>query len=733
MIDENEAIKAKRRDCLVEELGDYGEIAEFDDLLFKLQVENEYKAFQHRFRGIFAAMAFRAIAYVDRTAVQPIIPESIRTVVKTELTCDTDDSVHAHLRCFNLYQASKCFGMKHEHVLVQYIDEMLQMAKYAFDNQPSHERKTWSMPQYIYGDNQSKPVAGSTHKVDYTIHFNHMLKTTFDTIHILVEAKSESSSTISDANFGQISDYAHSLWSCQPTRLFVPVILIHGVQLSLFIFTRDKWYRINLGMIAYTVKQPDVDAIKSISLTFNCLLYLLILLPQKSGHFCDVTRRIWGEYEFVHRRDSVDQYKDSVLVDVNISKDPTDSSINIHSSNRIERTINPRGPIAHMFRTEKNGRNFILKLAWTPVKQLPESAVYDALKAANIPNIPLIIDSGIIIENSFGYRVEYLLIEDCGVPLVEYLQTQMLLGISKQSDIAASAMFQAVECIYSAWNAGILHRDITADSVVVKGDQVRIIDWGYTKLVKDGPVDVDALATKWLFNKDNATGDEGSSAPIIGTPLYTSIPVLVGATQRSIADDVESVLYVTIDALYKQHANPPIDGMVGVKFSCSKSLALMRGGCLSDVDFYRQSFGVPYSSERFTWLTDTFRDYLFIRNGEYIGSKLSTQSRFERTVEIQQLERILEQIKERIQSEARSQNAPSNTSRALGNIPDRNAPPATKHTLEKASSLALPVETPGAGTSATKRSRKATADKNTEPPRRSKRIQEKKKHRTIKK
>ncbi|KAJ2255169.1 hypothetical protein GGH98_002093 [Coemansia sp. RSA 454] len=206
MINENEAIKAKRRDCLVEELGDYGEIAEFDDLLFKLQVENEYKAFQHRFRGIFAAMAFRAIAYVERTATQPTLPDNIRTIVKTELTCgtDADDSVHAHLRCFNSYQASKCFGMKHEHVLVQYIDEMLQMAKYAFDNQPSHERKTWSMPQYIYGDNQSKPVAGSTHKVDYTIHFNHMLKTTFDTIHILVEAKSESSSTISDANFGQI-------------------------------------------------------------------------------------------------------------------------------------------------------------------------------------------------------------------------------------------------------------------------------------------------------------------------------------------------------------------------------------------------------------------------------------------------------------------------------------------------------------------------------------------------
>ncbi|KAJ1851227.1 hypothetical protein LPJ76_006188 [Coemansia sp. RSA 638] len=362
MIDENEAIKAKRRDCLVEELGDYGEIEEFDNLLSKLQVENEYKAFKHRFRGIFAAMAFRAIAYVGRTAVQPIITDDVRKAVEAELTSvtDADDSVHAHLRC-----------------------------------------------------------------------------------------------------------------------------------------------------------------------------------------------------------DLADLDKNAVLVDVNVSKDPTDSSINIHSSNRIERTINPRGPIAHMFRVEYRSECAILKLAWTPVDRLPELAVYDALKAANIPNIPSIIDSGIIIENSFGFRVEYLLIVDCGVPLVEYLQTQMLLGIRKQSDIAASAMFQAVECIYGAWSAGILHRDITADSVVVKGGQARIIDWGHAKFAEDCAVNVESLATKWLFNKDKATGDEGSSKSIIGTPVYTSIPVLVGAKKRSIADDVESVFYVAIDALYKQHADPPIDGMVG--------------------------------------------------------------------------------------------------------------------------------------------------------------------------
>ncbi|KAJ2648937.1 hypothetical protein IW137_001160 [Coemansia sp. RSA 1287] len=772
--------RVDRRNQLSRELKDHGGEMPYEIFLAELKLKSNYDAFKHRFRGIFAAMAFRAIAYVDRTAVQPIIPESIRTVVKTELTCDTDadDSVHAHLRCFNLYQASKCFGMKHEHVLVQYFDELLKMAMHAFDNLPSRERKTWSVPRYIYGDNQSKPVVGSTHKVDYTIHFNHKSDTTYDTIHILVEAKSEASGTISDANFGQMADYAQSLWACQPTRLFVPVILIHGAQLSLVVFTRKGWHKVDLGSFAYTGKQQDSKSVGALSDAICKLLYLLALPPQNFGHFCDVTHRIWGDYEFAHKRDSPNHDQDSVLVDVNINTTSTDSSVNIHSRNRIERTINPLGRIAHMFKVKHRGKHAILKISWAPVDQLPESAVYDALKAAKIRDIPSVIDSGIIVGDSFGYRVEYMLIEDYGVPLNKYLQTFLGNDAKRPSNVAARVMHQAVKCIYGAQKVGILHRNITADSVVVKGGQARIIDWGYTKLVNDCAVDVDALAAKWHFNKNKVAGNEGNSAPIIGTPLYTSIPVLVGATQRSIADDVESVLY---------------------------------------------AFGVAECSELFTWLVDTFRKYIFVRNGEYIGYEMAINPEFERSVEIRQLERILEQIKERIQNEAKGQNASSNTTRPLGNISGRNtplattrprdimsdrnaplattrplgnmsgrnaplattrplgnmsgrntplattrplgnmsgrntplattrplgnisgrntplattrprnimsgqnAPPATKHTLEEASSQAQPVETPGAGTSVTKRSRKAAVDKNTEPPRRSKRIQEKKK------
>ncbi|KAJ2118555.1 hypothetical protein IW147_006407, partial [Coemansia sp. RSA 720] len=511
--------RVDRRNQLCRELKGYGGTIKLQTLLSELKLESEYKTFKHRFRGIFAAIAFRAIAYVKRTAIQPIITNDVRKAVEAELTrnTDADDSVHAHLKCFDSFEALTCFGMKHEPALVRYFDKLLGMAKRAFNQLPSHERKTWLMPSYQYGDNQTKAVAGSSHKVDYTIHFRHSQRPTFGNIHVLVEAKSEPKGVISDADFGQIADYGHSLWACQPTRLFVPVLFIHGAKLSLVVFTRDKWHRVDFGTFAFTDEEPDDESVGALSCAISQLLYFLSLPPQNFGHFCDVSRRIWGEYEFVRQRDSTDEDQDSVLVDVNISKDPTDSSITIAKECRIEQTINSRGRMAHIFRVEHRGERAILKLLWTPVDRLPESAVYDALKAANIQKTPSIIDSGIIVKNSFGYRVEYMLIEDCGVPLVEYLQAQPTLGIAERSNIAAYAMSQAVECIYNAWSAGILHCNITANNVVVEDGRVTISDWGHAKFAEDGPVDVDALAAKWLFNKNKVAGDEGSSNPITGT------------------------------------------------------------------------------------------------------------------------------------------------------------------------------------------------------------------------
>ncbi|KAJ2655265.1 hypothetical protein IW148_006118 [Coemansia sp. RSA 1199] len=509
----------------------------FGDSLPELQLGSEYDSFEHRFRGIFAAIAFRAIAYVDEVAVQPTLPNNTRIMVEDRLTRDAaaDDSVHAHLKCLDSYKGLECVGLEGETALVKYFEDL---------------------GPFVYNDNQ-----------------------------------------------------------------------------------------------------PGYNDFDLLSRTFCLLLYFLSLPPQKFGHFCDVSRRIWGNYEFVRRRDLADHDQDPVLVDVNINDDSTNSSINIYSSNRIERTVNLCGRFAHVFRVEKNDRDFILKLAWTPLKQLPEPAVYDALKAANIPNIPLIIDSGIIIENSFGYRVEYLLIEDCGISLTKYLLTQSHWDMKWMSDNAARPMSQIVECIYSAWNAGILHRDISAGNILVKGGQVRIIDWGSATLLENSSVNIDAIETKWRFKKETGMYSKYNKYSkykheSVGTSLYKSIPVLIGATQRSIVDDIESALYVVLESVFKTRPGNLKVEPIALRLESEQSLAFVRGCCLSDVDFYRQSFGIPHCSERFAWLMDTFREYLFVRDGEYIGSKLAMQPLFERTVEIEQLERILEQIKERVYGES---------------------------------------------------------------------------------
>ncbi|KAJ2167345.1 hypothetical protein GGH15_002178 [Coemansia sp. RSA 562] len=450
---------------------------------------------------------------MDGVAVQPTLADNTRTTIEAELTRDTtaDDRVHAHLKCFNSFEALECIDLEGEAALINNFKGILYMARHAIAGLSSDERKMWPDNLYDYLFGSDDQISGQEHNIIHAVGYMKHITRHISSVHIpIVVQPATIDDEIPDSVFGEMADYAHAIW------------------------------------------------------TF-----------------------------------------------------------------------------------EKNGRDFILKLAWAPVDQLPESAVYDALKAANIPNIPLIIDSGIIIENSFGYRVEYLLIEDCGISLTKYLLTQSHWDMKWMSDNAAKPMSQIVECIYNAWNAGILHRDISASNILVKGGHIRIIDWGSATLLENSSIDIDAIETKWLFKKE--TDKYNKYKPdAAGTSLYKSIPVLIGATQRSIVDDIESALYVVLESVFKTRPDNLNVEPIALRLESEQSLAFVRGCCLSDVDYYRQAFGIPYCSERFAWLLDTFREYLFVRNGEYIGSKLAMQPFFERTVEIQQLERILDLIDERV-------------------------------------------------------------------------------------
>ncbi|KAJ2318265.1 hypothetical protein IWW52_002661, partial [Coemansia sp. RSA 2704] len=388
------------------------------------------------------------------------------------------------------------------------------------------------------------------------------------------------------------------MWTSQPTRLFAPVIYLHGGRLTLFTFARGACYRSELGQFCHSKSDPKYEDIGRVRDTLFYLFFILSLPPHKFGHFCDVgSVRESCVVRLIHRRD-LNGGIDSVLADAVID-DSTDSlSYELDANSHIKRPVNPRGRLAHVFRVNHEGKPAVLKLSWTPTDRMPESAVYDALRAAGIENTPTMVDSGIIVEDLFGYRVEYLVTEDAGVSLSDYLQARKTNGNDWVCDFAKSAMLEVVRCLAQAWAAGILHRDVSSGNVMVKDGRATLIDWGYAKLVDDGPANTDALAAKWGYAKHVVNAAEEAHDPVTGTVLFMSIPVLVGSTNRSVIDDVESMLYVVLDAVSStfNRANDVVP--VALDFKDSRSLAYVRGCCFTEKQLFKQQFGVDRCNEQ---------------------------------------------------------------------------------------------------------------------------------------
>ncbi|KAJ2333800.1 hypothetical protein GGH92_008510, partial [Coemansia sp. RSA 2673] len=220
-----------------------------------------------------------------------------------------------------------------------------------------------TLPECVYdlADYQTKGVpGGGKHKMDLVFFYPHRPET-IPNVHIIVEGKlSRVPDPIDEDTLGQIADYQYSVWKAQRTRAFVPVLLVHGTQLDLVAFTRDHWYRVELGPVSYgkqVVRNQDIEKVR---LTMARLYYLITLPSERFGHFCDVND---GQQclRFVPNAD-----ENSVLATVESHAKPAvGSSVSddlIDLSGYIERFIHPRGRLAHVFKTMYRGATAIIKL-----------------------------------------------------------------------------------------------------------------------------------------------------------------------------------------------------------------------------------------------------------------------------------------------------------------------------------------------------------------------------------
>ncbi|KAJ2771252.1 hypothetical protein IWQ57_002297, partial [Coemansia nantahalensis] len=280
----NEADRVERRKWLCRRLHGHGKEIGFDKLLAILHLSKaRFGQFTSKFGDVFTAVALRCPAYVDRKLTQPRI--NMTQVLKL-LTSD-ENAVQELRRDLHTELDDKKDG---EAALVPYFLQLLGMIQVSRSMQSAEDQLLWSSPAYVAAEHQDKALLGGVHKIDCSIHYENHECVALKSVHIPIEAKTNAhTGQLNDEVFGQLADYAHALWGCQPTRTFVPAVLLHASHMTLVVFTRDKWYKCDLGDFCHSAALPGVSAVKALRSSLAKLAFLLTLPPQEFGHFCDIS------------------------------------------------------------------------------------------------------------------------------------------------------------------------------------------------------------------------------------------------------------------------------------------------------------------------------------------------------------------------------------------------------------------------------------------------------------
>ncbi|KAJ2746705.1 hypothetical protein GGI20_001126 [Coemansia sp. BCRC 34301] len=480
-------------------------------------------------------------------------------------------------------------------------------------------------------DHQKKIVPGSALKPDVMFASSINGPPTIRDPYLFLEAKPFDSKPDAYRSYApQMADYVMALREFQPTRTFVPILFLNGCYLELLVFVHSGYYRAFIGQVLH--EDNDEDDMESVSLTIanslQCLWFLLTLPADKFGFLFDSQRiptNLKVDMTMIPATlEAVDDDSDDVVVRVG---DPITYSVQII------------GRCAYLLNAEYKGKAVVLKLSWTRTNRLPEGAVYRVLERHGVSNIPEILASGILVKDLFGYRLEFLVMEHCGTPIVSYFQS-LPKSPEVVSDLATEAAHyveQVTRTLTEALEIGILHRDISAGNIAIKGGKAYVIDWGYAKFLRQPGNDEFAadIATRWDFDWNTVLEIESAKDPFTGTPLYMSCRLLLGAKKRSIYDDFESLLYVMLDAFSNRpRASNLGEQPAGFQFFSSKTTALTRLSCMLSSKHFLKLFGVNLDkASAVIKMLDTMRQFLFFDIGAHVVDRVLDDTDFPRTLD----------------------------------------------------------------------------------------------------
>ncbi|KAJ1724400.1 hypothetical protein LPJ53_001356, partial [Coemansia erecta] len=253
-------------------------------------------------------------------------------------------------------------------------------------------------------------VAGTHAKPDYVLYYEGYERRDFRSAHIIIEAKlAQFDDDLPVEVLGQMAYYAKCVWETQFTRTFVPVVLLHGTKADLCLFARSGYSRVPLGQFIKDAKQLISSIERTIASTIRKLWFFLIQPSERFGHFVNVSSKPR------YLRFNGDKCH------ATIEQGDRDRNSSIRVTGKIDRKMEVSRRAAYLLKVRYQGKDAVLKLSWIPVNRQPEGVLYDLLSGGShkVDCIPTVFNSGILVPNFLGYRLEFILMEYCGKPLID--------------------------------------------------------------------------------------------------------------------------------------------------------------------------------------------------------------------------------------------------------------------------------------------------------------------------
>ncbi|KAJ1826929.1 hypothetical protein LPJ56_001936 [Coemansia sp. RSA 2599] len=603
----------ERRKALVSSAIDISTVENFKAFLKRFGHGQKYQTFVSRYKGLFDDIAQVAPSVVDGKVIpnQHGLAESYLPNYPNALTSVGRSNQARLLACFK--------------ELVRAMGE-----KAAASDAPE-------MP-YRCEDYQNMPVSGSAHQPDLVFVCRGERHFTIGAVHMPLEAKVlRNTGDIDDEDLGQILYYVQAIWQTQVTRMFVPVLFLHGSLLSLFVFTRNESIRVNIGDVFVAADEPSLDAYGPIGTTLLNIYFLLSLSPGEFGHICDFTQT--PDRLYFAPRFSITGADTSQSALVSASSRWRDGSIEVVFASRFERQVSLHGRLTRIVKARYNSQDVFLKLSWLATNRIPENAIYDILASNHVQRIPRVYSSGLLIESFRDYRLDYMVMEDCGTSFSNALAMLNPRRNPSFVEVLKRIINDVTSCLVDASVVGILHQNISDSSIAIRTASGRlsacIIDWGHAK---DTCWESNAsrdISRKWNYDSERVGKTEEDHDLTTGTAEYMGISTLLGVKYRSVITDIESLFYVILDALRGIYFAGLDEAPIGFSsYEDPKILGYVRAPCLYRnkwlVDFGINPRGVPLEILN---ILEAMRRFLFFKDGEYIGLYLIQESPYKYSID----------------------------------------------------------------------------------------------------